>query len=73
MTYDQKGNRVPIVSRICSDGTLIELVYDRELRKTALAVSRFEGLWNIEPEVTIETGEVLVPYSPNNNLIANQM
>jgi hypothetical protein len=63
-------NRVPTVSRVCSD-TLIELVYDPAKRKTALAVSRFNGLWNIEQEVKIETGEVLVPYGPANNLIAS--
>src|SRR5665213_782988 len=62
---------VPTVSRVCTD-TLVELVYDREKRATALAVSRFDGLWNIEQEVKIETGEVLVPYTATNNLIANE-
>jgi hypothetical protein len=63
---------VPTVSYVCADRTLIELVYDATKRTTALAVSRFGGLWNIEQEVKIETGEVLVPYSPKNNLIANE-
>jgi len=63
--------RIPTVSRVCSD-TLVELVYNREKRATALAVSRFNGLWNIEQEVKIETGEVLVPYAASNNLIANE-
>lgn len=62
---------IPTVSRVCRDGTLIELVFDPSKRKTALAVSRFDGLWNIEREVRVETGETLVPYSPRNNLIAN--
>lgn len=62
---------IPTVSRVLSD-TLVELVYDREKRKTALVVSRFGGLWNIEQEVRIETGEVLIPYSATNNLIANE-
>src|SRR5258707_612588 len=61
---------VPTVSRVCSD-TLIELVYDPETRKTGLVVSRFGGLWNIEQEVRVETGETLVAYSPSNNLIGN--
>lgn len=60
---------VPTVSRVCGD-TIIELVYDAGMRKTGLAVSRFGGLWNVEQEVRIETGEVLVPYSAKNNLIA---
>lgn len=63
---------IPTVSRVCRDGTLVELVYDSAKRKTALAVSRFNGLWNIEKTVRIETGETLVPYSAQNNLIANE-
>lgn len=67
----QSSRPIPTVSRVCGD-TLIELVYDPQTRKTGLIVSRFGGLWNIEQEVRIETGEVLVPYSPHNNLIANE-
>lgn len=65
-----ENGKTPTISRVCSD-TLIELVYDQEARKTGLAVSRFGGLWNIEAEVDIETGETLVPYSATNNLIAS--
>jgi len=61
----------PTVSRVTSD-TLVELVYDAATRETALAVSRFGGLWNVEQEVRIETGETLVPYSAKNNLIVNE-
>ena len=61
----------PAVSRVEGD-TLIELVYDPDTRETALVVSRFGGLWNIEREVRIETDEVLVPYAATNNLISNE-
>jgi hypothetical protein len=64
------SNRIPTVSRVSSD-TLVELVYNAAKHTTALAVSRFDGLWNIEQEVSIGTGELLVPYSPANNLIAS--
>lgn len=68
----QAHNRpIPTISRVAGD-TIIELVYDAQERRTALAVSRFGGLWNIEREVRIGTGEVLVPYSARNNLIANE-
>jgi hypothetical protein len=60
----------PTVSCVAKD-TIIELVYDAERGETGLAVSRFGGLWNIEQEVRIHTGETLVPYSPKNNLIAH--
>ncbi|HWY60492.1 MAG TPA: hypothetical protein VNW15_01190 [Rhizomicrobium sp.] len=66
-----KQSHVPTISRVCTD-TLVELVYDPVARKTALAVSRFGGLWNVEQEVRIETGEILVPYRATNNLIANE-
>ncbi len=66
----QHDDRVPTISRV-SDETIIELVYDNTARKTALVVSRFNGLWNIEQEVRLGSGELLVPYSANNNLIVN--
>src|SRR6185312_4125403 len=69
---DGRKHGVPTVSRVCDDQTIIELVYDAAKRTTGLAVSRFGGLWNIEQEVKIDTGETLVPYSPKNNLIANE-
>lgn len=62
--------RTPTISRVCTD-TLVELVFDAGKRETRLAVSRFGGLWNLEQEVKIETGEILYPYPATNNLIAN--
>jgi len=67
----EERTTIPTVARVCQDGTLIELVYDPNQRRTALTVSRFGGLWNIEQSVRIETGDTLVPYSAKNNLIAN--
>ncbi len=64
------SNCIPTVARVTSD-TLVELVHDPAKHTTALAVSRFDGLWNIEQEVSIGTDETLVPYSPSNNLIAS--
>lgn len=61
---------VPTVSRVAGD-TIIELVYDAKARETALAVSRFDGLWNLEQEIRIETGELLVPYAAANTVIAS--
>ena len=62
---------MPTVACVARD-TIIELVYDPDGRKTGLAVSRHGGLWNIEHAVRIHTGETLIPYSPRNNLIANE-
>ena len=67
-----KRDRTPTVSRCLSDGTLIELLYRPEEAKTAFAVWR-AGAWTIEPEFATGTGERLVPYSPHNNVIRNEV
>ncbi len=74
-TDNQAGTRgdkesTPTVSRVIGD-TIVELVYDADKRTTGLVVSRFGGLWNIERELKIASGERLVPYAPTNNLISN--
>ncbi len=66
---EKPSQNVPTVSRVEGD-TLVELVYDRDKRKTGLIVSRFGGLWNLEQELSLGSGETLVPYSAANNLIA---
>jgi hypothetical protein len=71
MPPNPSDRRIPAVSRVTPDRTIIELVHDRGKDETGLVVSRFGGLWNIEQEVRIHTGELLVPYSAKNNLIAN--
>lgn len=63
--------RVPTISRVVGD-TIVELIYDAERGQTGLVVSRFDGLWNIEQDVKLATGEVLVPYAADNNLIAHE-
>lgn len=67
---EKPDSGIPTVACVAKD-TIIELVYDPDQRKTGLAVSRHGGLWNIEQAVRIHTGETLIPYSPKNNLIAN--
>ncbi len=62
----------PVVSRRLADGTIVELVYEPEELRTALAVWR-AGEWNIEQAVDAGAGERLVPFSPNNNLIKNEI
>ena len=66
-----KRDRTPAVSRVLADGTLIELLYIASKAKTAFAVWR-DGGWTIENEVVIG-GERLVPFSPRNNIIRNEV
>jgi hypothetical protein len=49
----------------------VELLYDPVARTTALAVHSPDGGTAVRSEVTISTGEQLVPYSSRNNLIVS--
>lgn len=61
---------VSTTSAILDDGTLVELVYQPERRQTLLALFN-AGRWTLQDRVTDGAGRVLVPFSPDNNLIAN--
>jgi hypothetical protein len=60
----------PIVSRGLPDGTLVELLYNKDERTTALAVSRPDAGVSIEAHLDLTSDERLAPYSATNNLIA---
>ena len=68
---EKKKQTVPTTSAILDDGTMIELVYNPERRKTFLAVFS-AGRWTLQDSVTTSSGTMLVPFSPENNLIANE-
>ena len=65
-------NVTPTISRVLDDGTLIELLYDPETRTTSLALCDGSNGRRVEASVDLVGGERLVPYSPLNNLIANE-
>lgn len=54
------------------DGTLVELVYDPEQRRSRFAVSA-EGDWRFEDWVPINGRQRLVPYSAENSLVRNEI
>ena len=60
----------PTVSRVVGN-MIVELIYDPILRKTALVVC-CDGKWRIEQKVKLPSGETLVPYSADNNLIRHE-
>lgn len=68
---EKKKQTVPTTSAVLDDGTMIELVYNPERRKTFLAVCN-AGRWTLQDRVTTSGGITLVPFSPENNLIANE-
>ncbi len=61
----------PTVSRVLSDSTLIELVYDPVAHTTGLAVAGLEVDASVLQSLELPTGETLVPYAADNNLIAS--
>ncbi|TWH96153.1 hypothetical protein IQ17_06435 [Bradyrhizobium daqingense] len=62
----------PTVSDVLEDGTIVELVYRPEHRATLLATS-VAGRWTLATHVDVPGGDQLVPFSPNNNLIKNDV
>ena len=66
----ETNNTTPVVSRVLKR-TLVELVYDKDSRKTALAIAR-GGDCSIVDRFVADTGETLVPYSPANNLVRHE-
>jgi hypothetical protein len=59
-------------SAVLRDGRLAELVYDRDRRRTSLAVWQNDH-WTLEPSLALDNGVELVPYSAENNLIRNEV
>jgi hypothetical protein len=69
---DKKDHAGTPTASASEGSTLIELLYDPQSRTTSFAVWR-DGAWKIEQDFTRESGERLVPFSPGNNLIKNEV
>src|SRR6266478_2015105 len=63
---------VPTVSAVFDDGSILELVYKPQEKRTAFVLWK-EGEWKLEPGLSIDPFRRLGPYSPNNNLIKNEV
>src|SRR5262249_16093596 len=63
---------VPTVSDVLDDGTIIELIYRPERRRTYLGVFNV-GRWRILDHFDVSGDIRLVPFSANNNLIKNDV
>jgi hypothetical protein len=70
-TDKTKKQIIPTTSAILNDGTIVELVYDPTPRQTSLALYS-AGRWTLQDSIKVDEHDVLVPYSPRNNLIANE-
>ena len=67
----KSSNITPTVSSVLQDGTLIEMVYRPEERRTLLCIAK-EGQVRYETSI-MDDGKRLVPYSPENNLLKNEV
>ena len=68
----KRRSDVPTFSRVLENGTLVEMIYDPEERRTSFAVAK-DGEWRFEDTVSIDERQRLVPYSPDNSLINNEI
>jgi hypothetical protein len=69
---NQRKNGTPAVSRCCPDGTLVELLYRPIEQRTLFAVYN-AGRWTLKDDVELPGKGRLVPFSPDNNLIKNDV
>lgn len=63
---------VPTVSAALKDGSILEMLYDRDARQTRFALWR-DGAWTIVEDHAANPMERLVPFSPANTLIRNEI
>ena len=65
---EKKIQTVSTGGAVLQDGTLVEMVYDADDRRTQFVVAKGET-WTYEKSVSLSPTERLVPYSPTNNLV----
>ena len=71
MKHKQK-RVVPAASAILDEGTIVEMVYRPDLRRTLFAICS-AGRWTLQDAVDIGDDTKFVPFSGNNNLIKNDV
>jgi len=68
----KQRSAAPIVSRVLRDGTIIETVYEPASAETRFVVWKGDN-WSFEKAFTVNDRRRLIPYSPDNNLIKNEV
>jgi hypothetical protein len=67
----KKESATPTVSTVLHDGSLVEMVYRPEENRTLFCVAK-DGMFGYEPSLLVN-GRRIVPYSPRNNLLTNEV
>ena len=71
LTKAVKKQGIPTPSALLADGSLVEMVYQPEANRTCFAVFR-DGALTYEDTLLVQ-GRRLVPYSPHNSLLVNDV
>ncbi|MGV7222169.1 MAG: hypothetical protein ACQ9MH_11625 [Nitrospinales bacterium] len=64
--------KIPTVSMVFDDGSILETVYQPKEKTTAFVLWK-DGKWSFEKKFPLGKRYYLVPYSPHNNLIKNEV
>lgn len=71
-TEHNKRQTISTASAILEDGTIVELTFHPKLRRTVLAIYS-AGRWTLQDAIDVGSDTRLVPFSPTNNLIKNDV
>jgi hypothetical protein len=71
-TEQQKKQVVPTASAILEDDSIVEMVFLPEHRRTVFAIYN-AGRWTLQEGIDLGSDTRLIPFSPNNNLIKNDV
>lgn len=73
LTREERSPKLlPSISATLPDGTIVEAVHRRDENRTAFVVWK-DGAWRLEPSFAFDAQTRLVPYSPHNNLLKNEV
>jgi hypothetical protein len=67
-----KKRVVPTASAVLDDGTIVEMTFRPESRRTCFVIYS-AGRWTLQDAVDVDPDTKIVPFSPNNNLIRNEV
>ena len=63
---------ISTASAILGDGSIVEMTFRPDRQKTFFAIYS-AGRWTVQDRIDQGSGTSLVPFSPNNNLIKNEV
>jgi hypothetical protein len=71
-TDENKKTIIPTASAVLDDGTLVEMAFQPKQRRTLFAIYN-AGRWTLQDAIDLGSDARLVPFSPNNNLVKNEV